>query len=193
MSHLLKLLVAEHERILAVIAGLRDFATLHAAEEPDARGALAGFVRFLRDYVDGWHHGKEEDLLFDVLVRAGMPRDVGPIGCMLGEHVRGRQHVQTLAALTSDSLPFSPGELRLLDEASAGYQRVLVPHIGKENQVLYPMAARLLPRELLHALDSLAVDFAERRGAHVGVELEALGKELVDRYAAARMAAASER
>jgi hemerythrin-like domain-containing protein len=190
MSQLIENLVAEHDRILAVIGALDDFAVFHAAEEPQVRTALADFVRFLREYADGWHHGKEENLLFDAMVQLGFPRDAGPIGCMLREHVEGRRYIAGMAALAQGVGPLSAAELAELGELSTGYADVLVPHIEKENQVLYPMAARVIPRELLDALDQAAAAFAARRGATLGRDLERLGQQLVDRYRAARLAAA---
>ncbi len=188
MSKLLKVLVAEHDRILAVMVAFTDFAAMHAQEDPEARPTLARFVQFLREYVDGWHHAKEEDLLFEVMVRGGFPRDTGPIGCMLREHDLGRGHVRALGALAKGEDPFNPTELALLAELVVGHARVLVPHIGKENQVLYPMAARLLSPEAVEALDEAGAILETRRSVWT-CDLEALGDDLVARYGAARVGA----
>ena len=186
MSKLLTQLVREHDRILAVISALHDFAALHAGDDPEGRIRLGEFVRFFREYLDGWHHAREEDLLFDVMVRTGFPEDSGPVGCMKRDHELGRGHVQALAQLASGTAPFSPVEVALLGDLVLGHSRVLVPHIAKENRMLYPMAARLLPAELMDALDAAAAALADRRAAPL-VELEALADRLVARHAAARV------
>ena len=187
MSKLLNTLVNEHERILAVIAALHDFAALHAQDEPDARVTLGKFVQFLREYTDGWHHIKEEDLLFATMVKAGFPKDSGPVGCMLREHEMGRAHVAALAGLARGTGPLSPAEQLELAEHVMGYARLLVAHIAKENQMLYPMAERNLPGEILDALDQAADAFTAREGARTGRDLETLGETLVARYRAARV------
>jgi hemerythrin-like domain-containing protein len=188
MNKLLRTLVAEHDHIQSVITALHDYAGLHAQDDPDPRPTIAKFVHFFREYLDSWHHHKEEDLLFDVMVRAGMPKSSGPIACMLHEHEAGRAQVRALAALAEGKGPLSRDELGALVEATHAFAAVLVPHIGKENQVLYPMAERMLPPEVLDALDEAGDAYAARRGEMVGRDLEALGAELVARFTAARIA-----
>lgn len=181
-------LVAEHERILAVLGAMNDFAAWHAHDDPEARAALRQFVRFLREYLDGWHHAKEEALLFEAMVHAGLPRESGPVGCMLHEHELGRGQVAELAALALGDAPFTAAELARLDELSRRHGSLLTAHVAKENQMLYPMAARLLPGEIQEAIEGAAVALLERRGAGVVHELEAQGELLVARYGAARVA-----
>ena len=43
--------------------------------------------------------GKEEDLLFEAMVDCGVPREYGPIACMLGEHEAGRARRKLRRAL----------------------------------------------------------------------------------------------
>jgi hemerythrin-like domain-containing protein len=40
--------------------------------------------------VHQWHHGKEEEILFPLLEKKGIPADGGPLGVMLMEHGRAR-------------------------------------------------------------------------------------------------------
>ena len=84
---------SEHRNILAVIACLR--AACGAARGGDGFDAdtFKQGVDFIRNYADGWHHAKEEVHLFPALEAAGVPRDGGPVGVMLEEHVIGRSHV----------------------------------------------------------------------------------------------------
>src|SRR3974390_476213 len=53
---------------------------------PDPPGGLLDFFLLFADLC---HHGKEEDLLFPLLEKKGIPRGGGPIGVMLSEHGRG--------------------------------------------------------------------------------------------------------
>jgi hemerythrin-like domain-containing protein len=181
MSKLLTDLVGEHDRILAVVSALREFADGHAQAEHDARTSLGEFVRFFREYLDGWHHRKEESLLFDVMARAGVSRESGPIACMRHDHELGRRYIVAMATMAASPERPTGVDLVLLQQLAAGFSGVVVPHIVKENRMLYPMAERLLPKELLTALEEVAEDF-DRRGAAIGGELERLGERLVARY-----------
>src|SRR3972149_9067192 len=54
------------------------------------------FVDFIRNFADSCHHGKEEENLFPVLEKFGVPKE-GPIGVMLLEHDQGRSFVKGLS------------------------------------------------------------------------------------------------
>ncbi|MEZ4585431.1 MAG: hemerythrin domain-containing protein [Gemmatimonadales bacterium] len=145
-------LMAEHRLIERVLD-----ATESAAGRLE-RGATvrAGFfeevVEFLIGFADGCHHHKEEDVLFPAMVRAGLPRDEGPIAVMLAEHEQGRALVRAIgegaAALGSGDSAAAGG----LVAAVRGYVALLRAHIQKEDQILFPMAAQLLSAEAEHSL-----------------------------------------
>jgi hemerythrin-like domain-containing protein len=181
MHRFLGTLVDEHERILDALAALYDYARFLAPNDEDPRGTLRDFSRFFREYLDGAHHHKEEALLFEAMFDAGFSRTSGPVACMNHEHEDGRAAVAKLSALAEGAGALSPDELASLVEASADFTRLLASHIAKENQMLYPLAARALSDETLDAL-------AERaRAAHSLAEiqaLEALGEALSARSAA---------
>lgn len=116
---------------------------------------------FLRNFADGCHHAKEEDELFPALEKSGIPRDGGPIGCMLKEHEEGRSFVRTIA----DNLEAAAGGNRVaegvLRQAAEGYVELLREHIQKEDNVLFVLADQALgpdEQKLLLA----AFDLAER-------------------------------
>ncbi len=188
MSKLLTALVTEHDHILRVLAALHDYAAFHAHDDGDVRAVLGQFVTYLREYVDGWHHHKEEEVLFVAMGHAGLPMDGGPLGCMLREHDAGRRHVGMLAELAAARVPgpLTQEELAVMAGAVAGYVALLTSHIAKENQVLYPMAERIIAPGALAALDELGERASGDPGD--GRRLEDLGDELIARFTAARIA-----
>ena len=64
-------------------------ARLESKEKVDPEH-LEPIVEFFRVFADKCHHGKEEDLLFPEMEKAGVPKEMGPIGVMLAEHQQGR-------------------------------------------------------------------------------------------------------
>lgn len=185
MSSLIATLVDEHDHILRVLVGLHDFAAFHAHDDPEARAALGQFVTYLREYVDGWHHHKEEDLLFVAMERAGFSHVAGPLACMHVDHAAGREHVAMLAELAGARGALDAEEVAVLGRTVAGYVRLLAGHIVKENDMLYPMALARVPAEALVELDAAVA----RLDPAPSQRLVALGDALVARYAAARLAA----
>ncbi len=84
-----------------------------------------------------------------------MKREGGPIGVMLMEHDAGRGHVRALSE-GLDRLQRGDASAVAAIQASAGaYRDLLRAHIHKENNVLFPMADRLVP-------DDAAVRIAEQ-------------------------------
>ena len=155
-------LKAEHEdirRMLAVVGEMVD--RLERGEDVDA-GDIERAIDFIRNYADGYHHAKEEDLLFPAMHEAGFPRDAGPVAVMLDEHDEGRGYVRGLAEATAR---YSVGDKSARPEVAAyarAYAGLLDQHIEKENQALYPMAdARMAERaqdELRAGFDRVSTD-----------------------------------
>ena len=129
----------EHQLILQVA----DATQVLVAEADAGNWDFDGFdqcVTFIRLFADACHHGKEEDLLFPELEKAGMSREQGPIAVMLEEHRIGRRYVQFMAeALEPARAGDEEARARLLN-AARGYVDLIRGHIMKEDNVLFDMA-----------------------------------------------------
>ncbi len=124
---------------------------LDALERQLPRPVDAEFFRkaidFLRNFADGCHHAKEEDELFPVLESAGIPREHGPIGCMLDEHERGRTLVRGIAENLDAAAQGDAQAASALRSCATKYIHLLREHIFKEDTVLFVMADRVLGPE----------------------------------------------
>ena len=138
-------LMAEHRLIERACDALVGFADDALRRGSDGRAELARFVTFIRQFADGCHHGKEENILFRSMVEAGFPSQGGPIAVMLMEHDMGRQHVAALARLAEQQEPWTADDRQELGDAAHGYADLLRGHIHKEDVILYPMAEQRLP------------------------------------------------
>jgi len=101
-------------------------------------------VKLIQQYADGFHHAKEENLLFPLLVKKGFSEHEGPVGVMLQEHAEGRNFVK---AMVSDMDRYRTGDDTVLPDiyrSMQGYIDLLRAHIGKENNVLFRMADKVL-------------------------------------------------
>lgn len=147
----------EHEAILYGLDILEELADRLEDRQPVEIEDLEALVDFLRLFADRCHHGKEEGLYFESLEKAGIPRQNGPIGVMLAEHVEGRTHIAQMAAALSDG--FAPLDFAV---AAKAYVELLRNHIGKENQVLFMMGDQRLPEdEQVRLLSAFAAFEAE--------------------------------
>jgi len=138
-------LVSEHRLILRMLAILEQKAEQTACGNyRDYRFYLEA-VDFIRNYADRFHHAKEEDVLFEALVDNGMPRANSPVAAMLMEHDQGRAFVKGMEAAASEALAGELGRDQEIARNALGYLSLLREHIAKEDDILYPLAERVIP------------------------------------------------
>jgi len=137
-------LMGEHRVIERVLTSLETAAQGLTAGRPVGAAFFVEAADFIKGFADGCHHMKEEGVLFPALEAAGVPRQGGPIGVMLAEHVEGRRLTQ---AMRSAALSLAAGQS---DQAAAvaqhalAYVALLRQHIAKEDRILFPMADRVI-------------------------------------------------
>jgi hemerythrin-like domain-containing protein len=104
----------------------------------------------------------EHKAVLVALENRGVPREGGPIGVMLAEHDIGRRHIREISeALAKLRGGDSKGE-ESIRKIVGEYREMLRSHIDKENNVLYPIADRLLGKEddirMVERLDEIERD-----------------------------------
>ncbi|MEK9137361.1 MAG: hemerythrin domain-containing protein, partial [Bacteroidota bacterium] len=101
---------------------------------------LARMLDFLKGFADGCHHGKEENILFPAMEKAGIPREHGPIGVMLGEHELGRKYIRGMGEALEREKAHDTSWASAFASSARAYRNLLTQHIEKENNILFPMA-----------------------------------------------------
>ena len=141
---------------------------------------LAKVTDFFRLFVDRCHHSKEEAVFFPRLESRGVRTWGGPLGMMLMEHERARGLIQEMS---------EAAEAYRLDGGTAGkrwaraawdYSGLMQEHFGKEEEVLFRMADRVLNPE---EQDAIITDFENLKTEKIGrgkhQEIEAMMKALI--------------
>lgn len=142
----------EHQLILRMLALLEKNARLTAEGSfKDYQFYLDG-VDFIRNYADRFHHAKEEDILFEALVEHGMPRENSPVAAMLMEHDQGRTYVKAMEEAATRAVNGEAGQEEAIVANARGYLDLLREHISKEDDILYPLAERILPEGVRHGI-----------------------------------------
>lgn len=108
---------------------------------------LEGIVEFIKVFSDKCHHGKEEGLFFPAIEEAGIPKEGGPVGVMLMEHDLGRNCVKDLSKSLGEYKAGGKGAVAKIIENARNYSGLLLQHIEKEDNILYPIADNCISEE----------------------------------------------
>jgi hemerythrin-like domain-containing protein len=158
----------EHEVILGVLSALENIARDVGHREFDQLSA-AEALDFLRNFADRCHHSKEEKQFFPALANHGLPSKVGPLAVMLGDHDQGRALLSRMADALDGARTSKPGADLEFARAANSYVDLMREHIGKENEVLFPMGDEMLSEAdqaaLLQEFERMEHDDMEA-GAH---------------------------
>lgn len=135
---------------------------------------IEGMLDFIRNLADRCHHLKEEDQLFARMAERGVPVACGPIAVMRHEHEVGRAHVRAIAAALPGATEDTRASIDAVAANLAPWAELLTAHIHKEDNILYPMALKVLGTQ---DLSDLETGFAR-------VEREAFGAGGLERHRA---------
>lgn len=138
MSNITSKLSEEHQIILQVIDAVIEECNNIENEKPINTEYFSQIISFIKNYADGYHHRKEEDILFKTMLKSVDCMHCNPIPVMLREHEEGRHFVRGM----EDAL--ASMNTKLLIENALGYCYLLQNHIYKEDNILYPMAEEAL-------------------------------------------------
>ncbi|BBF42683.1 uncharacterized conserved protein, YTFE family, possibly metal-binding [Lachnospiraceae bacterium KM106-2] len=158
-----QIMVEEHDNILRMVKVIRhECKKLMNGEAPDME-KWAKLTDFVGNYADAHHHGKEEQLFFNV-----MEENLGPAGQklirngMLVEHDMGRLYMHDLKEDLKE-LAAGTEERRLDAIANAiSYCHLITRHIEKENTLVYPFGQKNLSEELMNQVNEDVYQFEEK-------------------------------
>ncbi len=136
-------LIAEHEMIERAMEALRR--SLADLEQTIAQPLqMKRAIDFLLEFGDKIHNRKEEEFLFPRMQQRGIPMEGGPIGVMLMEHDAERKLLQRMLAALPALAGADAGVRQQFRNEGEEYLKVRAEHIWKENDILYPMARKVL-------------------------------------------------
>lgn len=175
------ILEEEHRFIQQVVGALPHLTGMLQAGQPVEPAVLLEIVEFMRMFADKCHHGKEEALLFPLLVQRGVPVTGCPIAALSHEHQEGRALVSGLAEATQAYARGEDGAAASVAEKLHGITELYPNHIWKEDYLLFPMTNKVLGADDHKALmekfvqaDATMGQDAPRRFEDMALELESL-------------------
>lgn len=95
-------------------------------------------------FADGRHQDKEEEVLFPALLTAADDAERALLGQLLSDHENERRHMASMRVNLFGAVHGEPRNLLEFVRSAGEYLDLHRVHMLRENQVLLPMAARLL-------------------------------------------------
>lgn len=141
-------------------------------------GLLSDAARYFREYVDACHNRKEEEHLFPLVEQRGIPRHGGPLAVMLMEHEQNRSILPRLVDLVDEYIAGDEAVLPSLRAQFAEYAALMKNHFWKENDILYPMARRVMNEDDARAVVSGIEAVEESAGPDTRAKYYALAERI---------------
>lgn len=129
---------------------------------PDNIDKVEKHCEFIGKYADSFHHAKEEEIYFKWIIEKQPSMEFGPVNVMLSEHNIGRGYVQSAIDGINAHKEGDSSQLAVVKDGLNSFIDLIVPHIDKEDQILYKMAESLNLRSgdgdelMLEKFDSVA-------------------------------------
>lgn len=141
-------LVKEHDQITRFLDRLEEECLSILEDKTIDEEFFRASISFIREFADGIHHKKEEDILFKyMLEELGLLGDKVIRGGMLVEHQLARGYVFELEnSLNSYKMKKDDKAVLQIIANSMAYVNLLRSHIDKENSTVYTFAENKLTR-----------------------------------------------
>lgn len=136
------IMLNEHKNILAVVAAVEKQINLLEDGEPISEVFFRDAIVFLREYADGVHHAKEEDVLFKVIAEEGFDKKNAEVKRLVHQHILSRQLFKEIEEALNDN------KKKALQKKFREYFSLIREHIHEEDEVLFPLLEELLPIEI---------------------------------------------
>lgn len=143
MTHPIDMLSHEHIHILKVVNALGVMADRLRQGEHVEPALFLQSVHFMREFADKCHHAKEEAVLFPAMEARGVPASGCPLAALRSEHVKGRKLVGELEQAAHGLAAGEQHAVSAITDAVNAIGTLYPDHIWKEDEMVFPMTARL--------------------------------------------------
>ncbi len=174
MTNATDILYAEHALISKAIDIAKKAATLIDKNNSIYENVIKQLIDFFRKYADGFHHYKEEEILFPEMNKKNELLADGVVKEMFDNHDEFRQ------MLVSIENKLNKKQFAQAQQALEKYTEALLDHIAVENDEVFQMAESLFSDDELERMKFRFDDCDRELGNSYKQELEESLKELVN-------------
>ena len=147
MHDSIKLLFEEHSIIVNAIDVARQAGSLIGKDDEQYERTVRKLIQFFRQYADGFHHHKEEEILFPEMAKKNELLGEGVIKEMFEHHEDFREMIKGIEKFL-DAKEYSSAQLQL-----KLYTEALLDHIAVENDEVFQMAESIFDEKELDRIN----------------------------------------
>ena len=151
----------DHELISEFIALIGKFEFYCEVKNDCKKNDLLFLIDFFDNYVDKYHHIKEEKYIFPELMKNPISKAEGIIDIILNEHTIGRSYIEEIKELLLTSTNLQVNEIT---KKLKKLEYLLTIHIKKENAFISRFNEKENLDSVLNSINSLVADFENEYG-----------------------------
>lgn len=167
----------EHGLIRRFVDLLSAAVTRLEVEEPPPRDFFDRSIDFVRGFSDGFHHKKEELVMFVQLAQKKNGAIDGQIEALRYQHDQGRGFIAAINNALDDYENGDPKAKSVIRENAAAFASLLRHHIHIEDHIFFPMSREAMTTE---ELDELGEKFAKVQEVHGADTFQRYHKIVID-------------
>jgi hemerythrin-like domain-containing protein len=145
--------------------------------------SIAELFRFLSDFGDRFHHGKEEKYLFPALLREGVATDGGATDTLAREHELERRLITELGRAVEVYKQGQRESREVFVKTARQYVDLMVEHFQKEDRALFKLANDFLDEPAKEDLGRKFMEAEAELGPGARQEYERLAADLESKWA----------
>lgn len=134
MSNPIEVLYQEHVVIKKALQTVKELKELIDKNQDEYKSEMIRYISFFRKYADGFHHYKEEQILFPEMSKKNEFLAEGVIKEMLENHSDFREMTGNIESLVNS------GDYKNAHAAFEKYAEALLDHIAVEDDEVFQMA-----------------------------------------------------
>ena len=146
-------------------------------DDPPPRAFFDNGIEFVRGFSDGFHHKKEELVMFVQLAQKKNGAIDGQIEALRYQHDQGRGFIKAIAGALDG---YADGDLNataIVRENAAAFASLLKHHIHTEDHIFFPMAQETMTSD---ELETLGRKFEKVQDVHGADTFQRYDKLVVD-------------
>ncbi len=140
-------LIDDHRLIDRILVCLEKAANRLEKNEDIRPGFFIDVANFNKGFIENFHQKIEEGILFEAMVKYGLPKQDSSLTIVILEHEQSRLYARRMRAAAERWQSGNKTARREIIRNALGYVSLLRQHLQDEDNKVYPKANKIIPNE----------------------------------------------